>query len=133
MRSRFSSNYGEKDSSCDHQVARAEPASISLEDVLETELDNARIDSCGINLPKRRIPQCSIGIPELGGVEGIVKLRPELEGMTFFYQGVLGKRDIPVKLAGTASNASSRIAPAGTITIDPTGWGLTEYSAVEKT
>jgi len=54
--------------------------SISLEKILETELDNSRIHACGANLPKchaRRVRRIRIG--ELGMVKGIIKLRPELE------------------------------------------------------
>lgn len=106
-------------------------ASIPLEDVLETELDNARVDRCGIDLPERAIPQRSVGISELRMIEGIVKLRPELEGMPFFYHRVFDNRNIPVKLTGTTSNTNAGIAPAPAIAIDPTGWGRAERAFVD--
>lgn len=104
--------------------------SASLEDVLETKLDNARIDCGAINLPERAVPQRSVGIPELRVIKGIVKFRPELECMAFAYGRVLDNRDIPVKLTGTASNTSSRIAPPGAIAIDPAGWRRAECAGV---
>ena len=100
--------------------------SISLEKILETELDNTRIHACGCNLPKRAIPQRRIGISKLGMVKGIVKLRPELEGMAFTYPCVFDERNIPVKLAGTLNNTHASIAPAGATAIDPAGWRCTE-------
>ncbi len=103
--------------------------SISLEKILETELDNTRIHACGGNLPKRasRIQRVRrTGIGELGMVKGIVELRPELERMTFTYPCVFDERNIPVKLARTLNNAHTRITPAGPIAIDTTGWSCTE-------
>ena len=103
--------------------------SISLENILETELDNTGIHACGSNLPKRtgrvqRVRRAGIG--ELGMVKGIIKLRPELEGMTFTDPCVFDERNIPVELAGTLNNAHTGIAPAGAIAIDPTGWRCAE-------
>jgi hypothetical protein len=67
--------------------------SISLEKILETELDNARIHACGVNLPKRAIlyAQLRNGIGELGLIERVVKLHPELEGMAFAYPCVFNE------------------------------------------
>lgn len=103
-----------------------------LKNVLETELDNARIDGCGGDLPERIriIPPHGAGISELGGIKGIVKLCPELESMAFSYRCIFDNRNIPVKLAGTANNAYSRIAPSGAIAIDPAGWQRTECVGV---
>ena len=104
-----------------------------LENVLETELDDARVDACGSDLSERVgiIPQPSGGICELGSIKGIVKLRPELEGMTLSNRRVLDNRDIPVKLAGTTSNTNAGIAPSGAVAIDPTGWQCAECAGVE--
>ena len=108
---------------------------VALKKVFKPELDDARVYACGSDLPERvgEIPQPSGGICELGMVKRIVKLRPELEDMTFFYRGVLDNRDIPVKLAGTASNTYAGIAPSGAIAIDAAGWQCTECSLVEVT
>jgi hypothetical protein len=107
------------------------PASVSLENILETELDNARADGGTGDLSERQVIPHSIGIGELGSIKGIVKLRPELEGVPFFYSRVLDNRNIEVRLAGTANNASTGIAPSGSIAINSTGWQCTECALVD--
>lgn len=100
--------------------------SISLEKILETELDNARIDGCSRNLPERLITPRSVGTRELWSIEGIVELSSELDSMAFFYHGILDNGNIPVKLAGTADNAYPGISISRAIAINPAGWQCAE-------
>jgi hypothetical protein len=66
-------------------------ASTSLEEVLETELDDTRIDGCGGDLSERCVTPRSVRTSELGSIKGIVKLCPELESMPFSYHCVFDK------------------------------------------
>jgi hypothetical protein len=61
------------------------------------------MDACAVDLPKRTAPYPGIGIPELRGVEGVVKFGPELKVMPFSYRCVFDERNVPVKLPGTDS------------------------------
>ena len=105
--------------------------SVFLEKVLETELNNARIDACAGNLPKRRIPYRSIGISELRSIEGVVKLGPELEIVAFTYRGVFDDGNIPVMLAGTGNYAYTGISVAVAVAVDSACRRVAERTPIE--
>src|SRR4030042_2845565 len=99
---------------------------VSLKAVLQTELDDARVDTGAADLPQVAAAYPGTGIRELRMVEGIVKLGPELDRMPFSYFCILDQRDIPVKLAGPQYDAYPGIAEAGAVAIDPAGWRFSE-------
>jgi hypothetical protein len=76
-------------------------AFVRLENVFETELDNAGIDACARNLPERSIPYRCIRISELWSIESVVELGPELETVPLADRSVFDDGNIPVVLAGT--------------------------------
>jgi hypothetical protein len=55
----------------------------------------------------------SSGILELGVIEGIVKLGPELESAPFSDLYIFKDRDVQVKLVGTKKDTHTSITPAG--------------------
>ncbi len=104
---------------------------VFLENVLKTELNNARIDACAVDLAKRCAPYRGIGISELRRIKGIVKFSPELKVMPLSYRCVFNDGNIPVILAGTKNDPHTRTAPTGAVAVDSACRRAAERARVE--
>jgi hypothetical protein len=105
------------------------PLTVSpLEDILQRELDQSRIDRRAGDLSRvRGVEIKAPGICELGMIEEVEELRSELQRSVFTNpsnSSGLDQGSIEVELAGPVENSEPGVAipPVGT---DPNAWTLT--------
>jgi hypothetical protein len=104
---------------------------VFLENIFQTELDNAGIDTGAINLPKRNALYSSIGISEIRNIKSIVEFGPELEVVPFSYRCVFDDGNISVMLSGTEKDTYTPTTPTGTVAVDSTGRRIAERIGIE--
>src|SRR5580700_3065340 len=107
-----------------------ERTSPTLEDVLQSELENSGIDAGGSNFAQRGAHGYH-RIVELRVVEGVEELSAEYNRLALGDSGGLHDGNVPIELAGAKNRADAGIAKAGSVAVDSAGGGRAKSSRRE--